>query len=272
MKQVSVIIPTYNRGHIIERSIRSVLQQTYQPLEIIVVDDGSDDNTEEVIREIADSRIVYHKLPENKGVSYARNKGVELANGEWIAFQDSDDCWRENKLEEQMAYAEMYPEYELIYCAYCCNLANKDAVEIPGKTGAKLQGDIFADLLYKNTIGAPTILMRKSAFLKTQGFDSSLRSLEDWEFVIRYAKKNEIGYVDKVLVDAYMSDGGVSSGKGAYFESRCRLIARYYHDLVTTQRLEAVISDLLGRAEANGVLEPVKNMLLLSLQQTKSKM
>ena len=103
---ISVIIPTHNREKTIKKSIDSVLCQTYNNIEIIVVDDKSTDNTEEVINSIKDNRIKYIKLDENKGACFARNKGIELAQGKYIAFQDSDDEWLPQKLEIQLRYLE----------------------------------------------------------------------------------------------------------------------------------------------------------------------
>jgi glycosyltransferase involved in cell wall biosynthesis len=99
---VSVIIPTYNRAHLIGRAIQSVLKQTYQDFEVIVVDDGSIDNTEEVVKKIQENRVYYYKHDKNKGGSAARNTGISLAKGEYIAFQDSDDEWLPEKLEKQI--------------------------------------------------------------------------------------------------------------------------------------------------------------------------
>lgn len=269
MEKVSVIIPTYNRAHLIERSVRSVLEQTYRDIEVIVVDDGSLDDTESVIQGIEDERIVYYKQPVNAGVSAARNKGAKLAIGKWIAFQDSDDYWREDKLQTQLEYAGEHPGYKLIYCAYLCHLPDGRTVPMPQSDMYNLEGELFEALLLRNAIGAPTILVDKEEFIKSGGFDAELKSLEDWEFVLRFSEKHAIGYVNKILVDAYLSDGGVSSGKGAYFETRCRMIARYYKELSECGGLEATVTDLLGRANSCGVSDQVKNMLLSSLRNCR---
>lgn len=267
MEKVSVIIPTYNRANLIERSIRSVLTQNYQELEVIVVDDGSVDATEDVVRAIRDERIIYDKQTHNQGVAAARNKGVKLASGEWIAFHDSDDCWREDKLSVQMRYAKEHPEYRLIYCAYLCHTFDGKEIKVPGEELKYLEGDVFAALLARNTVGAPTILMRREDFLASGGFDTTLKSLEDWEYVLRFSKEHMLGYVDRILVDAYLSNSGVSSGKGAYAESRCRMIANYYQELLYHGMAETVVGDLLSWAEKMGVSEAVKRMLLLYLQK-----
>ena len=100
--KVSVIIPTYNRGNLIIKSIKSVLNQTFKNLEVIVIDDGSSDNTEHLVNKITDKRLKYVKLSSNKGSSNARNIGIKNANGQFISFQDSDDIFYPNKIEKQL--------------------------------------------------------------------------------------------------------------------------------------------------------------------------
>ena len=99
---VSVIIPVFNRKHLIQRSIYSVLNQTYKNLEVLVIDDASTDKTKEKVLEIKDSRLKYFRNEKNLGPSGSRNKGIKLSSGELIAFQDSDDEWINNKLEKQI--------------------------------------------------------------------------------------------------------------------------------------------------------------------------
>lgn len=103
---ISVIIPTYNRANVIRRSIDSVLNQTYKDLELIIIDDNSSDNTEQIINDINDKRLRYIKLNENKGACFARNYGITISKGEYIAFQDSDDEWCLDKLKLQYDYLE----------------------------------------------------------------------------------------------------------------------------------------------------------------------
>ena len=103
---ISVIIPTYNRADFIGRAIESVLDQTYQDFEIIVIDDGSKDNTENIVKSFDDTRITYIRLKDNKGAAVARNTGIGTARGKFIAFQDSDDEWLPQKLAKQMEVFE----------------------------------------------------------------------------------------------------------------------------------------------------------------------
>ena len=116
---VSVIIPTYNRGHLINRAINTVLVQTFQDFEVIVVDDGSTDNTIEVVNRLSDDRVSLLKINENRGASFARNRGIELAAGRYIAFQDSDDEWKKDKLKKQIqVFNNAAPEVGLVYTGY----------------------------------------------------------------------------------------------------------------------------------------------------------
>lgn len=262
MEKVSVIIPTYNRGDKILKSINSVLNQTYSDLELLVVDDGSVDETEAVMQTITDDRVRYIKLQKNSGASNARNVGVEYATGEWIAFEDSDDLWKEDKLEKQMDYGRMHPECAMIYCQYKMHIEGKIAL-VPNRHWAgELEGDIFPWLLVRNTIGTPTMLMKKTCFQEVGGFDTTLRSLEDWEFAIRFAEKYLIGFVEEPLVDAYHSAGGVSSGTAAYYESRCKMVATYKEQMIQYNIFDTVVGELFTRAGERGLLEPVKQMLM----------
>ena len=112
---VSVIIPTYNRADTIKRSIESVLSQSYQDFEIIIIDDGSTDDTYRVVKEIRDTRICYIKGDKRMGANAARNIGVQRAKGEFIAFQDSDDIWRKDKLENQRVVCAVKVEVYVVY-------------------------------------------------------------------------------------------------------------------------------------------------------------
>ena len=165
MEKVSVIIPSYNRANLIERSVRSVLNQTYKNIEVIVIDDGSKDNTEEIVKAINDERLRYYKQ-ENGGAAKARNNGVSLATGEYIAFHDSDDVWREDKLMKQMSFLKENPIYGMVYCNFMFHKMDGSSNIIPRDINVigELDGDIFFTLLINNTVGAPTMLMKKELF------------------------------------------------------------------------------------------------------------
>ena len=188
MQTITIIIPTYNRANKIHKSIASILAQTYQDFELLIVDDGSTDNTQEVVESFGDDRLRYVRMPQNGGASAARNEGARLAQSEWIAFHDSDDTWRPDKLEKQVAYVKQHPEYAFVYCSYLMHKGEEE-IAVPNETwGGKLEGDLFTSLLVRNSIGAPTMMMKKAVFEEVGGFDTTLKSLEDWDLALRVAE------------------------------------------------------------------------------------
>lgn len=263
-EKVSVIIPTYNREKTILRALQSVLDQTYANIEVLVIDDGSTDSTAEIVNSISDERVKYIVLEKNGGPAGARNVGVQMASGEWIAFQDSDDCWHKDKLEVQMAYAKEHPEYSMIYCMYNVNFEDGRTVVVPSQPlPEEMQDDMLNTLLVRNVIGAPCILVKKKEFLTVGGFNTTYNALEDWEFAIRFAKKYRIGFAAKPLLECYMSSSGVSSNMGAYFEARCKMLGQYKTEMIQNDLLEIVMQDILVRAQQEGVLDSVKKIMMM---------
>lgn len=265
---ISVIVPTFNREKTIERAIRSVCCQTYAPMEIIIIDDGSSDGTSQRVQEIGDNRIIYHALPENRGVSYARNTGVSMAKGEWIAFQDSDNAWHKDKLEKQMDYAMKHPGYHLIYSSFLMHRLNGEEVIVPneGFYGER-EGNLFETILVNNVIDAPTMLMKKTSFERLGGFRTDFRCIEDWDLALRYSRNEPVGYVEEVLMDAYQTAGGVSSQPAAFYQCRCQMIAENREELLQRNLFDLVVKTLFENAQRAGVLPIVQKMLSLMLAQ-----
>jgi len=198
-------MPTYNRAKTIERSIQSVLKQTYQNLELIIVDDNSSDNTIEIIKSIPDDRIKLITNPENKGASAARNIGIQAAKGDFIAFQDSDDEWMYNKLDTQIKDLFSY-NVDIVSCAYYQHKNGKikklPIVEIDDE-------NIFSMLLYGNFIGTPSILGRRECFIN-ELFDERLPRFQDWELMLRLARKCKIHFINDSLMNAYIQNNSLS--------------------------------------------------------------
>ena len=262
MSRVTVIIPTYNRADIIEKSIRSVLDQTYEDFTLIIVDDCSKDNTEGVVRNIGDERIIFHRLPENIGATGARNEGVKLAQTEFVAFHDSDDMWLPDKLEKQIKYMDEHPDAGMVYGRMRV-ISPEKTYEFPNEAVAgDLEGKIYPWLLRRNSIGTPVMFIRKKCFEEAGGFDTSLRCLEDWEFAIRFSKQFEIGYIDDVLMDSFLSEGGVSRNIGAYYETRCKILVQHKEDIIGLGIFDEIVTDIFTRAEKSGILPQVQKMLM----------
>lgn len=227
-EKISVVLPTYNRCKTINRAVSSVLNQTYSEIELIIVDDASTDATENVISNIHDSRIRYIKLDKNVGPSRARNIGVDEAKSNYIAFMDSDDEWYSTKLERQMNYYLKNQQYGLVYCPYFYENGRK-IIQIPSKLIPKenLEGNIYYSLLDSNKIGTPTILIKKDIFLEFGGFDENLNCLEDWDFALKVAGKYKIGFVDDILMKAYLTSNGVNSNTKNAILGLIKICARY---------------------------------------------
>ncbi|MDQ0231425.1 glycosyltransferase family 2 protein [Metabacillus malikii] len=191
---ISVVIPTFNRAHIIESSIKSVLNQTVPPEEIIIIDDHSTDHTLDVIKSIKDVRIKYELNKGIKGANGARNTGIKMAKGKYIAFQDSDDVWLPTKLEKQKNYMMENPNVDMVFCSL--NL-NKGEREIPSR---KVRGNEIHDQLKRgNFISTQTIFIKRDVASENL-FDESLMRFQDWDFCLRVAKNYTIEHLNEALV------------------------------------------------------------------------
>ena len=211
---ISVIIPTYNRANLIRRSINSILKQTYQNLEVIVVDDGSTDNTSLEIKRIQDNRIKYIKLIENKGGSNARNIGIKNARGKYISFQDSDDLYYPNKLEKQIQNI-IIKKSNLDFCKIKVIYNSSLSLFYPNKRQEKsiLKGKIFDELVSKgNFISTQAMLVQKN-FMRKFFFDTNMPRLQDYEVILRMIPKVKISYTPNVLVDLHMQKDSVTQSK-----------------------------------------------------------
>ncbi len=197
---VSVVVPTYNAASTIRETMDSVLNQTYTDLELIVVDDGSTDDTARVVQEFRDERIVY-VYQRNQERSVARNNGISRAKGKYVAFVDADDLWLPSKLEQQLAVLEAHPDLGLVYC---------DVFHFDDFTGKDLflfshirrlyRGKIELHLLLKNCfIQSPTAVVPKNLFDRVGLFDPSLVPVEDWDMWLRIAADYPIDYIDQPL-------------------------------------------------------------------------
>lgn len=197
--RISVVIPTYNYGRFIGNAIESVLAQTIPVDEIIVVDDGSTDDTERVVRGYG-GKVRYIKQ-DNKGVSAARNTGVENSSGDFIAFLDADDTWLPKTVESQI---EKFREDEKIGLVHCASRI------FDGKTGKTIflntlgkEGWVADDLLLfeEPSVNGCVFMVNRKAFDAVGGFDTRLKIGEDWDLCYRIARKFKVGHISKPLVN-----------------------------------------------------------------------
>ena len=198
---VSVVIPTFNRAHLITRALRSVLAQTFAEWEIVVVDDGSDDDTEAVIHSLQDSRIRYCRQPENRGQSAARNRGMREARGEFIAFLDSDDEWLPRKLELQVArFRELPDTVGLIHTG----VETLTDGAPPAVFTPSLRGNLYPQLLERNVLhGTSSVMIRKSVVDRIGFFDERFPAIEDYDYWLRVSACYEIDFVAAPLLRYY---------------------------------------------------------------------
>lgn len=192
---VSVIIPTYNRLEFLKEAVSSVREQTYRTWELIVIDDGSTDGTRSWLK---DSRIKHVVIPHCGMPGHVRNIGVREARSDYVAFLDSDDLWKEQKLEEQIRFLEMNPSLPLCHTREIW-LRGKKTVSQAGQKHSR-SGDIFSDSLRKCIIGPSTVLMRKHAFFDAGSFDPDLEIAEDYDLWLRLTARHLVGYLDMPLV------------------------------------------------------------------------
>ncbi len=225
---VSIVIATYNRANLIKRAINSILNQTYVNYEIIVVDDGSIDNTKEVVESFNKHKIRYIKHKNNKGASAARNTGIKCSKGDFIAFQDSDDEWLPEKLEKEMKVFEKSNTHVGVVYTGIWYIKNDKKKYVPYPQIKNKEGNIHYELLKGNFVSVLSVI-RKVCFEKVGLFDENLPNLEDWELYIRISKYFCFKYVDEPLAIAYCSSDSESVNYSNLVKSS-ELILEKHHD------------------------------------------
>jgi glycosyltransferase involved in cell wall biosynthesis len=193
---ISVIMPTYNCAKYIAESVISVTNQNYPNIELLVINDGSSDNTDEVLQSFM-SNIRYFKT-KNKGVSAARNLGITMARGNWIAFCDADDIWFPEKLKTQFNNLDgnlwSYTNSFYMGSAYKLGAKRSDMSEL-------VKGDIFKSLALENVITTSSVLISKAVLDKLGGFDETLPALEDWQLWLLVAKNHSISLINEPMLN-----------------------------------------------------------------------
>ena len=225
-KLVSIVIPAYNRENIIRECLESVLNQTYKNIEIIVVDDCSDDNTVNVVNSIGDERIRCCKLQQNSGACFARNYGAALARGEYIAFQDSDDIWLPEKLEKQVKYLEK-GNFDMVFCGMQRIMEGKTEKFFYPPMDFDESGSAPEQILFENRISTQCILMCKYVFEKVK-FDPEIKRFQDWDYAINAAHYFNIGYLKEALVISEIQANSISKNANRF--NALKVIYEKYQD------------------------------------------
>jgi len=223
--KVSVIIPAYNRADSLSAAIESVLCQTYRNLEVVIVDDGSTDNTAEVVAGIKDPRVRYLRSNTRGGASAARNFGMERQREDYIAFQDSDDVWFPEKLEKQMRLFAQDPEVDVVYCAlWRTEFGVREC--IPLKDGRHMGGDVFDEMLKGNLVSTATAVVKRKCFDAMGMFDTSLTSLEDWDLFIRMAASFNFGFINEPLVESMVRQDSITADRVNWYNGYAAVIEK----------------------------------------------
>ncbi|WP_263821276.1 glycosyltransferase family 2 protein [Salinibacter sp.] len=224
---ISVVIPTFNRQDVILRAVESALGQTHKNLEVIVVDDHSQDRTREVVESVGDNRVRYVLNRRSKGAQGARNTGVEIAKGEWIAFLDSDDWWHKEKLEKQVNFIKKSEKR-------VSALSTGRVWKADGKTfwKSKLkkvdnwEPKVF---LHDNPVGGfSTILIRKKKLKEVGGLDEALPAMQDIDLYFRISKKGDFYSIpNRLTIETIRYDGGISTNYAKKLESSKLFMEKY---------------------------------------------
>jgi glycosyltransferase involved in cell wall biosynthesis len=205
---VSVVMPTHNRAHLIGRALRSVLAQSFSDLEVLVMDDASTDNTDEVVRAIGDVRVRHIRSDSRLGPAAQRNLGIKHARAEYVAFQDSDDEWFLEKLEKQVERMRaLPPDVALTHCAL---IRHQESGYVQQLWNPLTQGREKTEILRTNTnTFTQTWLARRDALVASGGFDERLRLWDDWEFLIRICQKYRVDNDARFLCLVYDTPGSL---------------------------------------------------------------
>ncbi|MDS0282650.1 glycosyltransferase family 2 protein [Haloarcula onubensis] len=261
MPTVTVVIPTYNRVDELGRAVDSVLAQTCEDIELVVVNDGSDDGTLSMLDAYDDHRLEVITHLTNRGANVARNTGITHADGEFVAFLDSDDSWHPRKLERQLRRYEAAPDdCVAVYCDFeydldgtsgdfrstVAEMLSRTDEERPKEGGVELAGEILADHLHSGA--GSTLLVETAVARAIEGFDVTLDRFQDPDFLLRVIQEGELAYVDEPLVTRYEtgtpSAAAIARADEAFISKHASLVraaerdgynVRTAHNLVLTK-------------------------------------
>jgi glycosyltransferase involved in cell wall biosynthesis len=223
--KISVILPCFNRRVSLERSIRSVLHQTYTNYELLVIDDGSTDGSAGVVDCISDKRIKLIRNERNLGAAASRNIGIHAAIGEYVAFQDSDDVWEPEKLAIQLELLKEHQNVNVCICSF--SFQKFESVQsVRFASGLLTKNDIMRFLETGGSIGTVLILVKKETLENIGGFDESLRRRQDFDLCLRLARESAFVFSDRPLVMVIHTPGSISDDPVAFEEATSIIIEK----------------------------------------------
>lgn len=222
---VSVVMPTYNYGHYLAGALTSALGQTHADLEVLVIDDGSTDNTAAIMQPfLADERVRYYRRA-NQGPAAARNFGIAAARGTWVAFLDADDRWLPAKLEKQLARAATALAPGLVYTRRLRMDAEGRPLEF--KQPRLYSGWVLPQLFRDNFVCFSSVMVRREMLDSVGGFDTTVEHSEDYELLLRLTSRTPVDFVDEPLVYYRTGHGNLSSQTEKRFRAVCAIMQRF---------------------------------------------
>lgn len=241
---ISIITPTYNREAFLPAAIESVLAQSYKEFELIIVDDGSTDNSRELINIYAekDSRIKY-LYQENQRQSVARNYALSVAKGDFICFLDSDNYWPSDKLEKSIKAFEVYPDADIVYGD--CITIDEQGNELHRHNMRRYSGRIAALLLKDNFISMNTTMTRRKCFNEMGGMSGKRRVADDYDLWLKFSARYRFQYIPEFLAYYRVMENQISSNKKLRFETNEKIILDFlteYPDAVSKKERETGLS------------------------------
>jgi glycosyltransferase involved in cell wall biosynthesis len=221
---VSVVIATYNSGHYLSQAIESVLQQTVNDLEVIVIDDGSTDGPRNLVASIDDPRLRY-VWQANAGQTVAKNHGARLARGEFVAFCDGDDFWYENKLELQLPLFSKSPSVAVVYSP--ADTIDEHGHPLGDTLFTPHRGTVTHALFMRNFVPFGTAVVRRRCLEEVGGFDESLRMGIDWDLWLRISVRHQFDYVEQSTYAYRIWQGQMSKNWRGRYSSAFRIMNKF---------------------------------------------
>ena len=230
MPKVSIIIPTYNRANYLLEALDSIFQQTFKDYEIIIIDDGSTDDTQKTLRKAIEAGKVHYVFQENQGESAARNHGIRLAGGEYIAFLDSDDLFTPSKLEKQVAFLDSHPKIAFVHSWF--SKFDDAGNHLGTRDTSRFSGNVYPEILIEWSVlmAVPCVMVRAEVLADIGEFDIKLRWGPDLDMWRRITQKYQIGVIPEVLSKVRVHPGGVSVDKAAAVPSFERYLQKAFDD------------------------------------------
>jgi len=255
---VSVIIPTYNRALLLSRAVQSVLDQTYQDFELIIIDDGSTDNTGEVINSFHNKKIKYIQHKKNEGAATARNRGIRASRGEYIAFLDSDDEWLQRKLEKQINVIKtISTKVGVVYTA-TWRIMNNKKYYIPAPTKIQKEGNLYDSILCgEYLVPTPAAMVRKECLEKVGMFDETLPALEEWDLWIKISRDYFFTFIDEPLVISHYTANSISTNRLIFCKGMKLIIKKHFREFRSNRKALISFCYRIGRLYIGAFLQKI---------------